>query len=345
MADFDLEWAQRRPRKPVLNEADPIWGETATIHDTQMGGWLVESDRSGEYLCSPELRGAVANWSPDDKAKLTTWITDQIRAGVSFPAVSPDVLLRAVNGKPLRFSAKVDRFFEYLRTRSHRAGDSVYPGGGLVTSERTSEINRLMRWIEAINEAELRGFINALLSEGLILIDNGGRHTLSAKGLMRLDAIDQAGAATDQAFVAMWFDASVTDAFEHGISPGLADAGYRAFRIDRKEHANKIDDEIIAEIRRSRFVVADFTSGTFDLEGNKICVPRGGVYYEAGFAQGLGMPVIWTVRADQINDVHFDIRQFNQIVWNDAADLREKLTRRVLAVLGYFGQNARPISI
>ena len=30
-------------------------------------------------------------------------------------------------------------------------------------------------------------------------------------------------------------------------------------RIDQKERLNKIDDEIIAEIRRSRFLVADFT--------------------------------------------------------------------------------------
>ena len=45
-------------------------------------------------------------------------------------------------------------------------------------------------------------------------------------------------------------------------------------RIDRHEHVNKIDDEIIAEIRRARFVVADFTHG--DTGG------RGSVYYEAG---------------------------------------------------------------
>ena len=88
-------------------------------------------------------------------------------------------------------------------------------------------------------------------------------------------------------------------------------------RIDSKEHSNKIDDEIIAEIRRSRFVVADFTS-----EEDK---PRGGVYYEAGFAMGLNIPVIWTCRADMIGNVHFDTRQFNHITWDDPEDLRVKL--------------------
>lgn len=46
--------------------------------------------------------------------------------------------------------------------------------------------------------------------------------------------------------------------------------------IGSKEHSNKIDDEIIGEIRRSAFIVADFTGH------------RGGVYFEAGFAMGLG---------------------------------------------------------
>ena len=69
------------------------------------------------------------------------------------------------------------------------------------------------------------------------------------------------------------------------LNCGIEDAGYEAVRIDEKEHTNKIDDEIIAEIRRSRFVVADFTQGK---DG-----ARGGVYYEAGFAHGLGIEVIF----------------------------------------------------
>lgn len=57
----------------------------------------------------------------------------------------------------------------------------------------------------------------------------------------------------------MWFDETVNDAFENGLKSGIEETGYRAVRIDRQEHNNRIDDEIIAEIRRSRFVAADFT--------------------------------------------------------------------------------------
>ena len=126
----------------------------------------------------------------------------------------------------------------------------------------------------------------------------------------------------------MWFDESMNDVWETAIQPGIENAGDEPIRIDQKEHLNKIDDEIIAELRRARFVVADFTHGD---DG-----PRGGVYYEAGFARGRNIPVISTCRKDVIDKVHFDTRQYNHIVW-EAENLdkfRSKLTARICAVIG-----------
>ena len=45
-----------------------------------------------------------------------------------------------------------------------------------------------------------------------------------------------------------------------------------------------------------------------DFTGN-----RGGVYYEAGFAHGLGLPVIFMCRDG--DELHFDVRQYNCIFW------------------------------
>lgn len=60
----------------------------------------------------------------------------------------------------------------------------------------------------------------------------------------------------------------------------------------------------------------------------------GGVYYEAGFARGLGIPVISTCSKDTIDDVHFDISQDNQILWETPKELRESLINRIAAVIG-----------
>jgi hypothetical protein len=106
------------------------------------------------------------------------------------------------------------------------------------------------------------------------------------------------------------------------IEPATRAAGYEPLRIDSKQHNGKIDDEIMASIRASRFVVSDFT-------GN-----RGGVYYEAGFAHGLGLPVIFMCREG--DELHFDIRQYNCIFWKpeNFEDAQSQLKNRILATLG-----------
>ena len=125
----------------------------------------------------------------------------------------------------------------------------------------------------------------------------------------------------------MWFNDQTQEAYEKGIAPAVIGAGYSPLRIDKKEHVNKIDDEIVAEIRRSRFLVADFT-----------CEPeksRGGVYFEAGFALGIGLPVIFTCRKDELgkDKTHFDIEHFNHVVWNAENELSRKLELRIRATL------------
>ena len=149
--------------------------------------------------------------------------------------------------------------------------------------------------------------------------------TVTVDGYGRI-AEQVANIDSSQAFVAMWFDDSMNESFETGIKSAIEDAGYNPLRIDRKDHINKIDDEIIAELRRSRFVVADFTDG--------VGGARGGVYYEAGFAHGLNLPVIFTCRTDAVESLHFDTNHYSHIVWSTPAELREKLKTRILAVIG-----------
>ena len=126
-----------------------------------------------------------------------------------------------------------------------------------------------------------------------------------------------------QASIAMWFDSSMDSIYEQGIAPAIATNGYDPKVINRDPTIDKIDDAIIAEIRRSKFIVADFTHGE---QG-----ARGGVYFEAGYAMGLGIPVIFTCRNDMTDKLHFDTRQYNHIVWNNAEELKQKLEERIAA--------------
>ena len=64
----------------------------------------------------------------------------------------------------------------------------------------------------------------------------------------------------DQCFVAIWFSEETDALYDNGIAPAVEAAGYKPIRIDRETNfIGKIDDQIISEIRQSRFVIADFT--------------------------------------------------------------------------------------
>ena len=97
----------------------------------------------------------------------------------------------------------------------------------------------------------------------------------------------------------MWFKDDLRDAWTNGFDPGIRAAGFHPVRIDDKDYVGGITDEIMSEIRRSRFVVADYTG------------QRHNAYFEAGFALGLGLTVIPTCHADENDKLHFDNRQLN----------------------------------
>lgn len=308
---------------------------------------VVQPNGDISLINSPRAGGAyrvvgtvVAVWSNYEEAhrailrpKLTTWIVDQHREGVREPIINSDVLAIIEQRRPLGFSERIKRFFQMLIDQDYKISDHIRIAG-VVDQDTLATTNRIASWIGAENDKEPSAFLKILGDAKLLEEGSNHKWNLTALGFERLEQEGIGGANTNQVFVAMWFSTKMHAIYAEGIAPAVEELGYRPFRIDRKEHNNKIDDEIIAEIRRSRFMIADFTCGTFDVDGKKRAEARGGVYYEAGFAQGLSMPLIWTVRADCIDHVHFDTRQFAHIVWNDAADLRTKLINRIRASIG-----------
>ena len=190
-------------------------------------------------------------------------------------------------------------------------------------------------------ENELGFLLHYLLDEGLIVDPYKGvatptdrversfaegrpefNYCMTAKGRMCADELRARRAASMQGFVAMSFAPELQSTWSRGFEPAIRGAGYRPLRIDNEEHIDRIDDRILAEIRRSLFVVVDLT------------LHRPNVYYEAGFAGGIGKPIIFTCRAYDTGERHFDIRQFNCLDWADPGDLARRLKSRICAVLG-----------
>ena len=62
---------------------------------------------------------------------------------------------------------------------------------------------------------------------------------------------------------------------------------------------------------------------------------RPAVHFEAGFAKGLGIDVIWLCKdfKEDKDKLCFDTRQYNHIFWKDADDLKEQLINRIEATI------------
>lgn len=124
----------------------------------------------------------------------------------------------------------------------------------------------------------------------------------------------------------MAFDRADTDQlYEKMIRPLLASLGVTPVIINRTESNEDLNAQIIAQLDRCDFCVADLTYA------------RPSVYFEAGFAERL-VPVIYTVRADHLNSgapddqrVHFDLQMKPLVKWRSPGDLtfRSRLERRL----------------
>jgi nucleoside 2-deoxyribosyltransferase len=231
--------------------------------------------------------------------------------GVTPHVDSDDLLprLRALTKPPFR--ERVERYLVAVADKAQTL-DAWFKVGDeeLIGISYSDHANDLVVILEYLRE------------EGLMTSKQTGDERLTAKGHIAADELRAKRAASTQAFVAMRFTDEMEQVYEEGIKPAIDGAGFVPMLIKKKEHANKIDDEIIAEIRRSAFLVADFTGH------------RQNVYFETGFAIGLGRQVVWTCRKDEIKDLHFDIRQYNCIDWDNAADLAQRLQPRIEAMFG-----------
>ncbi len=172
---------------------------------------------------------------------------------------------------------------------------------------------------------ELFSMLDYLRERNFVIGERGAdqqRAFLTVDGWEKYEKLKEINVLSKKAFVAMNF-APEHDPTYDVIVASCDDCGFKANRVDRSEHNEKICDRIAHEIKQSRFIIADFSG------------QRPGVYYEAGYAQGLGLPVIWTCKKDEVesNQLHFDTRQYNFIAWETVEDLKKRLFDRIKATI------------
>ena len=88
--------------------------------------------------------------------------------------------------------------------------------------------------------------------------------------------------------------------------------------------ADRIVEHIYSGIRKSAFVIVDVTE------------PKPNVYYELGYARGLGIPVIIT--AKEGTELPFDIFDLPVHFWTNSKSLKLKLKKYVGELAKNFGR-------
>lgn len=330
----------------MSTEICPIMGAEATV---EHGNWTSVASNAGiQYYLSEETyqdindRGGIEKITSLDQVKISTHILELNIKNI-IPKLKFEELEKISKKTELNVTERFNLFLKATKLYFPNIGENINldvcsflfsAAIGADTKETTSsEIYRML--VTYLENAVDKSYFN---------YDRAAyRAVLTLKGHQYIESLGHQLSDSDQIFVAMWFNDQTRPLYENAIKPAIKQAGYKVMRIDDKSHNEKICDEIIAEIRKSKALVADMTCGLAKpeewSEENLVGAPRGGVFYEAGFAHGLGIPVIWTVNqeiADIENVSHFDVRQYNQIRWTkeNLEEAKKEILNRIEATLG-----------
>lgn len=301
----------------------PVCESRSDDFPSKKDGDNVGCPRCGKYFISRSAIVTLKNVRLSERqvANLSGWLNENPEAAINTQNLDNLLALKTPT-----VSERAEKLMVAIEKNSKFIGDTVgisYSNGAnsWLSTSWSQNRDELTYLVEKYLMQECGWVLDAKAFD----LDANITVQLTPSGYAYLDQLRQGQGEGIQGFCAMWFNEAVAPIWTEAISPAIAGAGYRPIRIDEVNHNNRIDDEILAQIRRSRFVIADFTGD------------RGGVYFEAGFALGLGIQVIWTIREQDLKGVHFDNRQYNFLQWNlnDLPSFKKALQSRIEATLGF----------
>lgn len=191
-----------------------------------------------------------------------------------------------------------------------------------------SEIKKYEIWRKFyfLNFSEFEYYLNAI--ERLEFIDCQYTNTdcfgsITLNGISRLYEIGLKKIESNICFVAMAFNDEMFDIYRNAIEPAISSTGFKPEIVSdlQIESDTTINDKIIAGIKKAQFTISDFS------------YHKNGVYFEAGMALGRGQKVIYSCKESEIDSAHFDVRNYQILVWKDAEDFKLKLIDKIEAFI------------
>ena len=234
------------------------------------------------------------------------------------PFLGSDVCKRIIETTTLPTPAEqADNLIRWL-------GDNM-PGPGERVVLTPGEHNAV---IGAKSDEGFLFLVSGLTDEGLLRTDATmgprARVTLTFSGWERYEELRKGAASGRKAFMAMQYgDQALDRVVNEYFRPAVAATGFGLQRLDDVPKAGLIDDRMRVEIQSARFVIADLTR------------ENRGAYWEAGYAEGLDKPVIYTCEEGHFEEAqtHFDTNHHLTVIWNadNPADAAERLKATIRA--------------
>ncbi len=258
----------------------------------------IDCQRCGTYQVSrtglKELQDLISN--TEARALLSHTIR-KMQGGKELPFLNSYVLEEILKNRLPDLSNQVNNLILWL-------GDNSNPG------KKVSAWPEFFQTIMGAKERDGALFVVNYLNHSLI--DLLASHSsldiqLTMQGWQYYDNLKRGAVMSRRAFMAMKFgDADLDFVFNEYFRPAVKATGFDLYRLDEQPRAGLIDDRLRVEIRTSRFLIADLTHG------------NQGAYWEAGYAEGLGKPVIYACEKNQFaaQKTHFDTNHHLTIIWD-----------------------------
>ena len=143
--------------------------------------------------------------------------------------------------------------------------------------------------------------------------------SLSLTGWQSYEAEKSGRIRGNYGFIAMKFnDASLEALLKDTIKPAIAEINFNLVDLRDVAQPGVIDNILREQIRDSAFVLVDLTHD------------NSGAYWEAGFAEGLGKPVLYLCEQEKFDErkTHFDTNHCTTVTWGGSkseVDFRKEL--------------------
>ncbi|WP_114098298.1 hypothetical protein [Thalassospira profundimaris] len=162
-----------------------------------------------------------------------------------------------------------------------------------------------------VTEDDLEFVLKSLEDKGLVEGRAPLMYRLTFSGWEHLHQIIQGEESVDTVFIAMSFgDTELNRIVDEHIRPAITRTGLKLRKLNDPDgqKAGLIDDRLRLEIKMAKLVLADLTHD------------NNGAYWEAGYAEGIGKPVVYLCEENTFNKrtggTHFDTNHHLHILWS-----------------------------